>query len=285
MEAHRDEHTVVLMCRVLNVSKSGYYKWRNRRGVQTDREARRKALCQKIRKSFHQSYGTYGSPRVHQDLEEWGYGVSQKTVARLMKAMGLRATPKEKYKQTTDSNPNLPVYPNRLNRDFQADRPNQVWVADMTSIRTLEGWVYLASVIDLYSRKVVGWHMAANMKKELPLQAFKRAVSRRHPPEGLIHHSDRGSQYCSRDYIKALQASQMVISMSRKGNPYDNACMESFHATLKKDLIYRARFKTRAEAIHAVNHYISRRYNRHRRHSTLGYRSPEAFEEKGTQAI
>ncbi|WP_188805306.1 IS3 family transposase, partial [Sporolactobacillus putidus] len=134
-------------------------------------------------------------------------------------------------------------------------------------------------------RKVVGWHMEANMKKELPLQALTMAIARRHPPEGLIHHSDRGSQYCSNDYIETLQACKIAISMSRKGDPYDNACMESFHATLKKDLIYRRRFKTRAEAINAVNHYISQRYNRHRRHSTLGYCSPEAFEKKYAQTI
>jgi putative transposase len=267
------------MCNVLGVSTSGYYKWKSKhRHGETDREKRKNELKQKIKKSFHESLGTYGSPRIHDDLIEWGYTVSQKTVARYMHEMGLRATPVEKYVVTTDSNHDLPIYPNLLKRDFNVDSPNAVWVADITYVRTLEGWMYLASIMDLFSRKIVGWSLGDSMKKELPLEALKMAMASRRPPEGLIHHSDRGSQYCSKDYTEVLKEADIQISMSKKGDPYDNACIESFHATIKKELIYRFRFKNRTEASKAINYYISSRYNKRRKHSTLGYRSPNNFE-------
>jgi putative transposase len=272
------------MCKVLNVSPSGYYKWLNKQNTPpSEKEAYRLEIKQKISKSFHESYGTYGSPRVHADLVEWGYIISKKTVARLMKEMGLKATQKEKYVTTTDSNHDLQVYPNLLNRKFKVEDPNQAWVTDITYIWTLEGWLYLASVMDLFSRKIVGWSMASHMKKELCIQALNMAIISRQPGEGLIHHSDRGSQYCSNDYTDILVDKKMEISMSKKGDPYDNACIESFHATIKKDLIYRRRFATRAEAIKVINHYINSFYNERRKHSTLENCSPNQFERKHQQ--
>jgi len=269
------------MCQVLKVSKSGYYKWlKQQSSCSSERVEYRLEIRQKIAKSFHESFGTYGSPRVHDDLIQWGYTVSQKTVARMMNEMGLKATQKEKFVVTTDSNHDLKTYPNQLNRQFKVAEPNRVWVADITYIWTLEGWVYLSSVMDLFSRKIVGWSLAAHMKKELSIQALERAIATRQPCEGLLHHSDRGSQYSSQDYIDILKEKEMVISMSKKGDPYDNACIESFHATIKKDLIYRKRFKTRKEAISAINYYISSFYNVRRKHSTLGNLSPFEFEKK-----
>ncbi|MFT9427963.1 MAG: IS3 family transposase [Sporolactobacillus sp.] len=270
IEAHRDEHSVVLMCQILNVSKSGYYKWANdeRQNKQTEREQYRATLKRKIKYYFEQKEQRYGSPRIYRYLIRKGFCVSLKTVARYMKAMGLKAVPEHRYVVTTDSNHNLRIYPNLLNRQFHQEAPNRAWVTDMTYIWTLEGWIYLASVIDLFSRKVVGWHMAATMTRELPLQALKLAIHKRNPGKGLIHHSDRGSQYCSNDYIDVLKQAKMQISMSHKGDPYDNACMESFHATLKKELVYRRRYITRAEAIQSINHYIHD-YNTKRMHSGM----------------
>jgi putative transposase len=269
------------MCDVLKVSKSGYYKWlKLQSSPPSEKEKYRVDIQQKISKSFHESFGTYGSPRVHDDLIDWGYTISQKTVARMMSEMGLKATQPEKFVVTTDSNHDLNIYPNILNRQFSVDEPNQVWVSDITYIWTLEGWVYLASEMDLFSRKIVGWSLADHMKKELTIQALNMAIVQRQPGKELLHHSDRGSQYCSHDYIDILKDKEMNISMSKKGDPYDNACIESFHATIKKDLIYRRRFKTKAEAIKAINYYISNFYNERRKHSTLGNSSPNQFERK-----
>jgi putative transposase len=273
------------MCEVLEVSPSGFYKWlRNQSEPRSEKEAYKDEIKQKISKSFHESMGTYGSPRVHDDLVEWGYCISKKTVARRMKELGLTATPKEKFVVTTDSNHNLNVYPNLVKREFNVEEPNKVWVADITYIWTLEGWLYLASIMDLFPRKIVGWSIGSTMKKELTLQALNMAIISRQPPKGLIHHSDRGSQYCSNDYIDVLNGHEMQISMSKKGDPYDNACIESFHATIKKDLIYRRRFTTKAEAIKAINFYISSFYNEKRKHSTLGNCSPNRFENKYYQS-
>lgn len=267
------------MCGVLTVSTSGYYKWRgNQDRIPPEKEAYKKEIQQKIKKSFLESGGTYGSPRIHHDLVEWGYTLSRKTVARMMRELGIRATPKQKYVATTDSKHALRIYPNLLNQAFTVQNPDQVWVADITYIRTLEGWVYLSTVMDLFSRKIVGWAMDDNLKKELPVEALKMALTLRQPEADFIHHSDRGSQYCSKDYIEVLEGAKAKISMSRKGNPYDNACIESFHASIKKDLVYRRRFKTRAEAIKAINYYISGFYNEKRKHSKLSYSSPNHFE-------
>lgn len=267
------------MCAVLKVSKSGYYKWLgSKERKETENERKRNKLKERIRQIFYQNFETYGSPRIHDDLVEEGYIVSQKTVARYMKEMGLRAIPEEKYVVTTDSNHDLSVYPNLLNQKFKTDEPNKVWVADITYVRTLEGWVYLATVMDLFSRKIVGWSMADHMKKELPLTALKMAITLRQPGKDLIHHSDQGIQYCSHEYMKELKQLQARVSMSRTGNPYDNACIESFHATIKKEWIYRRRYHTREEAIRSINYYISSFYNGRRKHSTLGNCSPSKFE-------
>jgi putative transposase len=274
------------MCKVLKVSTSGFYKWLEKQAMGvTEKEMRKKELLQKISKSFHESIGTYGSPRVHDDLVDWGYTVSLKTVARYMQELGLKATLQTKFVITTDSNHSLPLYPNLVNRQFNVETPNKVWVADITYVWTLEGWLYLASIMDLFSRKIVGWSLGKTLKKELTLEALSMAMDTRSPGEGLIHHSDRGSQYCSTDYIDRLKGNNIEISMSRKGNPYDNACIESFHATIKKELIYRYRFETKQQAAKVINFYISSRYNETRKHSTLGYCSPNNFERKHQQNL
>ncbi|WP_246202608.1 IS3 family transposase [Virgibacillus doumboii] len=279
--AHRGEYSIVKMCTVLDVSKSGYYTWLETKDKISDKEAKDGDIRQKIKKSFYESEESYGSPRVYDDLDEWGYSISQTTVARKMREMGLRATPKERYIVTTDSNHNMYVYPNLLNQKFDVDEPDRVWVSDITYIWTLEGWLYLSTIMDLFSRKIVGWSMASHMKTALPLKALNMAITTRQPiEEKLIHHSDRGSQYCSYDYTDVLKENKIQISMSRTGNPYDNACIESFHATIKKELVYRRRFKTRSEAIKAVNYYIGSRYNERRKHSSLGYCSPNKYERK-----
>lgn len=267
------------MCEVLKVSVSGFYKWQKRQGEgPSDKELCKQVLCQKIRKSFHESLGTYGSPRIHHDLTEWGYTVSKKTVARLMKEMGLKATQKWSYVVTTDSKHTLPVYDDLVKQNFTVEAPNHLWVTDITYIQTAQGWVYLATVMDLFSRKIIGWHMADHMRASLCLGALEMALINRQPSEELIHHSDRGSQYCSQAYTALLTERGCQISMSRKGNPYDNACIESFHATLKKDIVHRRKFKTKEQAIQAINYYISQRYNISRKHSALGYLTPHQYE-------
>jgi len=280
IQEHQDQYDVVKMCKILGVSKSGFYKWRSQQATQkrTEVEIQKEEIKQKILQSFNESYGTYGSPRVYQDLKAWGYSVCERTVGRYMKEMGLSASSKEKYVVTTDSNHKKFVYPNRLERQFNVDTPNTVWVADITYIWTMEGWLYLASIMDLFSRKIVGWSLSTTMKTELPLDALKRALLTRNPDKGLLHHSDRGSQYCSDEYTDHLNQHDIEISMSGKGDPYDNACIESFHATLKKDLIYRRRLETRKEAIDAISQYIEVFYNLRRRHSTLNHLSPVAYE-------
>lgn len=286
IQDHLTEYSVVKMCSVLGVSKSGFYKWRafQASDERTDRQLRHEELKQKILQSHHESYGTYGSPRILKDLEEWGYSVCERTVGRLMKEMGLHALPGKKWTVTTDSKHDQFIYPNLLARKFKTDAPNKVWVADITYIWTLEGWLYLASVMDLFSRKIVGWSLDVNMETDLPLSALQKAILMRNPTDKPFHHSDRGSQYCSTAYIECLNSEEFRISMSRKGDPYDNACIESFHATIKKELIYRHRFTTRVEARQAIRHYIDDFYNLRRRHSTLGYLSPENYEKSRAQA-
>lgn len=267
------------MCKILGVSRSGYDVWKARQDrPESVKEAFDRELKKKIAKSFHESYATYGSPRVYMDLKEWGYSVSLSKVARMMREMGLSAIPEKKYIVTTDSDHSHQVFPNLLKRDFTASAPDQVWVADITYIWTIEGWLYLASIMDLFSRKIIGMSIDTHMKKDLTVAALNMAMETRLVSDGLIHHSDRGAQYCANDYVSILEQQGCQISMSRKGDPYDNACIESFHATIKKEMIYRRRFQTRAEGRKAISSYISR-YNTHRRHSTLGYISPIKFEQ------
>nr|WP_246589119.1 IS3 family transposase [Desertibacillus haloalkaliphilus] len=273
---HRKEFRIVKMCEVLKVSKSGYYKWLKKE--ESNQEKKKKKLMAIIRSLFFQNREVYGSPRITRELHKKGIHLAERTVGRYMLEMGLRAIPEQRFVMTTDSNHRNPIYPNLLNREFHADQPDRIWVTDITYIWTLKGWLYLATVMDLYSRKIVGWSMDKVMTKELPLKALNRAIQSRNPSENLIHHSDRGCQYTSKEYISRLQEYNIQISMSRKGNCYDNACMESFYATLKKELIYRRKFVSREEANNAIWKYIMSFYNERRSHSTIGFVSPNEFE-------
>ena len=260
------------MCRVFKVSRSGYYGWLRR--PESQRKAEDKALSEVIKDIHQESKGEYGSPKIHQELRRRGTRCGQNRVARLMRKDGLKAKTIRKFKATTNSNHSLPVAENLLNRDFMPAEPNKAWVADITYIWTNEGWLYLAIVIDLYSRAVVGWSMSERMTRTLVMDAFTLAVKRRNPSPGLIHHSDRGSQYASADFQKLLAKYGTICSMSRKGNCWDNAAAESFFAILKRALIYHNKYQTRVKARQSIFDYIERFYNRKRIHSTLGYRTP-----------
>jgi putative transposase len=261
----------------MNVSRSGYYAWIKR--PESNREIQNRKLLKKIRYVYKVSRGTYGSPRITRALKKQGINCGKNRVARLMRDNGIAGKTKRKYKATTNSNHNYPVAENILKQKFNAEHPNQIWVADITYIPTDEGWLYLAAIEDLFQRKIVGWSMDSTMTRHLTLNALRQAVRRYKPSPGLIHHSDRGSQYASYEYQQALRNYQFVTSMSRKGNCYDNACMESFFGTLKMELIYGNRFKTRAEARQAIFEYIEIFYNRIRLHSSLGYMSPIEYEQ------
>lgn len=266
------------MCNVLHVSRSGYYKWVKREP--SSREIKRKWLKKRIRHHFYRLKQRPGSPVITAILrDEDDCAVSSKTVSRLMKEMGLKSITVRKYKATTNSKHSMPVHDNILNRQFKVLAPNTVWVTDITYIATSEGWLYLASVMDLYSRKIVGWATGPRMTRELVIDALERAYERQKPEPGLIHHSDRGSQYACSDYQERLITYKMIGSMSRKGNCYDNACIESFHSTLKKELVYQTKFRTRKQAVNEIYKYIEFYYNRGRRHSTLEYKTPHRFEQ------
>lgn len=266
------------MCEVFQIKRSGYYDWIKRKGQINKRTRRREKLKQRIKRVFIGSRRLYGNPKITAVLREEGVQVSEKTVARLMKEMGLKSRTVKKYKATTNSNHNLPVADNILNRQFLPLAPNQAWVTDITYCPTDEGWLYLASVMDLYSRRIVGFQMGERMTKELVIGALDQAYHQRKPEKGLIHHSDRGSQYASHDYQARLKQYHMIGSMSRKGNCYDNACIESFHSVLKRELIYLEKFETREQARKRIFEYITCFYNGVRIHSTLGYKSPNQHE-------
>lgn len=275
------------MCRILDVSTSGFYEWK-RRPLSEEWQARkenREALKQDIAIFYHMSYGIYGSPRIHQDLLEIGYQVSESYVGQLMKEMEIASKTQRKFVTTTNSTHDDPIYPNLLDRKFTVLEMDTVWVADITYIQTQDGWLYLASVMDLCSRRIVGYTLSDSMKTELVSSALKKALLLRQPKNGFLHHSDRGSQYCSKEYIELLKERQVQISMSRKGDPYDNACIESFHATIKKELVYQWGRQTRAQARQEIIRYIDEFYNARRRHSTLDYLSPIAFERKKLREI
>lgn len=276
MHKHQEAFPVSVMCAVFSVSRSGYYAWLRRpvcKHKQTDAE-----LLEKIRIIHRNSDKTYGSPRVHRDLKEQGDNHSEKRIARLMREDGLKAKTKQRFKATTNSKHNLPVAPNLLNRDFHPEKPNEVYAGDITYVWTTEGWLYLAVVIDLFSRSVVGWAMDKSMTRQLVINALIMAVQRRQPPSGLIFHSDRGSQYASDDFQALLAQYHMRCSMSRKGNCWDNAPVESFFGTLKRELIFHRKYSTRFHARQSIFDYIERFYNRRRLHSTLGYKSPATYE-------
>jgi transposase InsO family protein len=278
ISAEKASAPVAVLCKVLGVSRSGFYAWEERRP--SSRAAQDEKLGVHIRAIHSASSGTYGSPRVHAELAEEGVAVSRKRVARLMSTLGLQSCRKRRFKATTDSNHKLPVAANVLDRRFEVDAPDVAWVTDITYVWTSEGWLYLAAILDLFSRRVVGFAMSERIDRALVLDALRLAAGRRTANVGLMHHSDRGSQYASGDYQDALDELGVVCSMSRKGNCWDNAVAESFFATLKTELVYTRRFATRAEARDAIFDFIEVFYNRRRRHSTLGYVSPVEFEMK-----
>jgi transposase InsO family protein len=266
------------MCRVLGASRGGFYRWVKRGQQPTAQQQRRDRLDQQVAQAFETAKKRKGSPRLTRDLAKQGHHYDRKTVAASMKRQDLRAKAAKKFKATTNSNHNLPVAPNLLQQDFSATAPNQKWVSDITYLWTEEGWLYLAVVIDLYSRLVVGWALAERMTADLVCQALQMALWRRKMPKGVIVHSDRGSQYCSTVYQGLLTKHQLICSMSAKGNCYDNACAESFFHTLKVETIHGERFATRVEMHSAVFEYIEVDYNRNRDHSAIGYMSPAVFE-------
>jgi transposase InsO family protein len=278
IQEHQNEFPVQRMCKVLSVSASGYYAWQ-RRPVSQRTQANEKLLST-IRAIHSQSRKTYGSPRVHAELIADGLKVGKNRVARLMRLENLCGQRKKKQPRTTNSQHSHPVAPNRLNREFHASRPNEKWLADITYIPTAEGWLYLAVVLDLFSRKIVGWAFAASLESSLVEQAFCLAVQNRTSSTGLLHHSDRGSQYAGDLYQRLLSDQQMQVSMSRTGNCYDNAPVESFFSTLKCEQVHFQKYRTRQEAQTDIFAYILGFYNRQRRHSSLEYLSPEEFERR-----
>ena len=264
------------MCRQFEVSRSGYYARKTRTPSARQREDA--VLKEAIKKSHKKSRQTYGSPRIVDDMKEQGFDVGRRRVARLMAEEGITGTPRKRFKRTTDSKHNHDIADNILDREFTVEAPDTVWATDITYVRTWEGWMYLAVVVDLFSRRIVGWSMATHMRTELVLGALNMALGRRAPVPRLCHHSDRGSQYASHDYRDALRKNNIVCSMSRKGDCWDNSVVESFFATLKKELIYRRPWATVKSVREAIVEYIEVFYNRKRKHSTLGYFSPAEFE-------
>jgi transposase InsO family protein len=279
VERHRGRWPVRLMCRVLRVSPGGYYDWRRR--PTSESTQRREALVVAIKAIHHEMKARYGSPRVHAELVARGMPCCVNTVARLMREHGIAAETKRRFRCTTDSNHDRPVAGNVLDRQFEPGAANRAWAADITYVATREGWLYLAAVEDLHSRRIVGWAISERIDSRLVVDALEMAVSRRLPAAGLVAHSDRGSQYASEHYQRLLAASGITCSMSRRGNCWDNAPMESFFASLKKELTRGEPFATRAEARASLFEYIEVFYNRVRRHSSLGYRSPIEYERVG----
>ena len=271
---------VLVLCRVLEVSRSGFYGWMRSEGRRSTRDESDAALTTKIAEAHTRSRGTYGSPRIHEELQAGGMHVGRNRVARLMKEQGLHGCRPRPFRTTTDSRHGEPIAPNLLERNFAPAGPDQVWASDITYVRTWEGWMYLAVVIDLWSRRVIGWSVADHMRTELVLGALEMAVGQRVPEPNLIHHSDRGSQYASGDYRGALTAHGILCSMSRKGDCWDNACVESFFATLKTELIHRRPWPTMQEARLAIHEFIGCFYNSQRTHSFLGYMAPTDFERR-----
>ncbi|MHA7631642.1 IS3 family transposase [Corallococcus sp. M7] len=281
IQAKRACYPVALLCRVLQVSRAGYYAWEGREA--SARQKANAALTERIRQVHQDSRRTYGSPRVRAELQAQGKEVGGHRVAWLMREAGLRARGRRRFVRTTDSRHGLPVAPNALARAFHPPKANRVWAADITYVPTREGWLYLAVVLDLFSRRVIGWAMGSSLERHLVLSALDMALESRRPPEGLLHHSDRGSQYASEDYQRALAAHGLCCSMSRKGNCWDNAVVESFFSTLKTELVHPRDFPTREAAQAALFEFIEVFYNRKRRHSSLGYVSPAEFERAASQ--
>jgi len=277
IEEQRKMFPVRALCDVMGVSPAGYYAWRGR--PESLRKAANRVLLSEIRRLHVAHRGRYGAPRIHAALRGLGHMASRGRVERLMRHHGIQAIMPRRFRvRTTDSHHDLPVAPNRLDQNFVAGRPNQVWLADLTYIQTGEGWLYLAVVLDLFTRKIVGWAMRDHMRAELTIAALTMAIQRQKPTPGLIHHSDRGSQYAAADYRKILNAAGMIQSMSRKGNCFDNAPMESCFGTIKTELVHQTHYPTRDAARHDLFAYIEGYYNRQRIHSALGYITPQQAE-------
>jgi transposase InsO family protein len=277
IDEHRDKVPVTLMCNVLGVSPSGYYAWRER--PPSVREMANRTLYKKIEAVYHENRGVYGSPRIYHELDKQGVACSENRIARLMRLRGLQAKQTKRFKSTTKRNKAHPAAPNLLKRDFATDRPDQKWLSDITYIPTLEGWLYLAAILDLYTRRIVGWAMSDRMTSDLTIAALKMALLQRQPQAGLIHHSDQGSQYTDQAYQVLLKDYGIRASMNGAGSWYDNAPMESFFGTLKSELVHHCVYYTRGEAKADVFLYIESFYNRRRLHSALDYLSPEAYEQ------
>lgn len=276
IKEHRHEYRVLKMCQVLGVSSSGYYEWL-KRDLSEQKKARKK-LTEAIKRVYEDSKKRYGSIKITHHLNKEGMNVGERTVQRIMTEEGLKSITARNFKATTNSKHDKPTYPNLLNQNFNVSEPGRVWVTDITYVWTRQGWLYLASVMDLFARKIIGFAMSERMTKELVILALERAKKAQPPKEGLIHHSDRGSQYASIDYTDVLKEAKIQISMSGKGNCYDNACIESFHSVIKKELIFHRDYKTREEAKLSIFDYIVSFYNSWRIHSTIGYVTPNEYE-------
>lgn len=273
---NKGRYPVSVMSDVLGVSAKSYYHWL--RCPESNRAKENRRILEEIRRIRRGKKRCYGSPRVHRELLDRGFSCSRKRVERLMRENGIRARFKKKFRRTTDSKHDYPVAPNLLKRCFEINEPDKVWASDITYIYTDEGWLYLATVMDLYSRRIVGWSMNERMAEHLVIDALEMAVGARRPAPGLLHHSDRGSQYAGYKYQEKLKKHGMLCSMSRKGDCWDNAVMESFYRSLKVESDYSVKYKTRKEAKRDIFMYIEMFYNRIRRHSYLGYKSPEEYE-------
>lgn len=278
IEDNRINYNIKLMVKVLDVSRSGYYDWRANRDDASSIARFQAWLDEQVHRIFEQHRGRYGAPRITKQLNQEGHMVDRKTVAKSLRRQKLRAKAAKKFKATTNSNHNLPIAPNLLNQDFSATAPNQKWVGDITYLWTDEGWLYLAVVIDLYSRSVVGWAMDRRMKSELVCQALTMALERRGSPSGVIVHTDRGSQYCSKTYQKIISTYSLKCSMSKKGDCYDNACAESFFHSLKVELTHGSYYESRSQLRREIFEYIEAYYNVVRLHSSNDYNSPSDFE-------
>ena len=279
MHEHRHLFPVLRMCQVLEVSENGYYNWRKRGKSQRKRDD--ELLTERIEDAYHDNREVYGSPRIHADLKAQGVHCGKKRVSRLMQENQLSAVKKRRKVRTTNSNHLFPVASNLLKQDFTASAPNKKWVTDFTFIETREGWLFLAGVLDVYSRKIVGWSMSDRHDTEFVQTALSMALLQRQPGAGLVHHSDRGSEYASISYQMMLHEQNIHVSMSKKGDCYDNAMIESFWATLKEECLEKTIFSSRNEAKTAIFEYIEVYYNRRRRHSSLGYMSPVEYEKQG----
>ena len=278
IDAEKATYPVKILCRVLRVSRAGYYAWRQR--PLSARAVHDEVLITAIRTSHEHSRGTYGVPRIHADLQASGHQVGRKRVRRLMRRAGLTGCRRGRRVRTTTSDPTAVPAPNLVQRHFGAEAPNQLWVGDITYLPTAEGWHYLAVLLDVYSRRVVGWAFADHLRADLTVEALQMALLSRRPPAGLVHHTDRGSQYTALAYQQLLTQQGITCSMSRRGQCLDNAMAESFFATLKTELVTRVRWMTGREARRAIFDYLEVFYNRHRRHSALGYQSPVHFEQQ-----